>query len=146
MKGMARTAWFVLLAAGAATGAHAGGAPKTLVVRDGLTAPQLEADGAVCLKEAKAAEKGRPIAPLPRPQQGGIAATAAASAATGALKGLSDMQRFLAAHDACLDRLGYRQVRLTPEERKEYGALKGNQARLDYIVEFSRKAVETRRD
>ena len=145
MKRIARAAMFALLAAGAASMAQAGGSPKTLVVRDGLTAAELEADGAICLKEAKAAEKGRPIAPMPRPQ-GGLAATAATSAVTGALKGLSDMQRFLAAHDSCLDRLGYRQVRLTPEERKDYGALKGKQARLDYIVEFSRKAVETRRE
>ena len=145
MKRIARAALFALFAAGAATAAQAGSAPKTLVVRDGLTAPQLEADGAVCLKEAKAAEKGRPIAPLPG-RQGGLAATAATSAVSGALKGLSDMERFLAAHDACLDRLGYRQVRLTPEERKEFGALKGKQARTDYIVEFSRKAVEARRE
>ena len=144
MNRIVRAALIALLAAGAASTAEAGGSPKTLVVREGLTSAQLEADGAICLKEAKAAEKGRPIAPLPRPQ-GGLAATAATSAVTGALKGLSDMERFLAAHDACLDRLGYRQVRLTPEERKDYGALKGKQARLDYIVEFSRRAVETDR-
>jgi hypothetical protein len=144
MKRIARAALLALLGAAAASPAQAGGSPKTLVVRDGLTAQQLEADGAVCLKEAKAAEKGRPIAPLPR-AQGGLAASAATAAVSGALKGLSDMERFLAAHDACLDRLGYRQVRLAPEERKAYGALKGKQARLDYIVEFSRKAVETGR-
>ena len=108
MKRIARTALLALLAAGTATSAQAGGAPKTLVVREGLTAPQ--------------------------------------PAVSGALKGLSGMERFLAAHDSCLDRLGYRQVRLTPDERKEFGALKGNQARLDYIVEFSRKAVETGRN
>ncbi len=145
MKRFARVALIALLGAGGASAAQAGGSPKTLVVRNGLTAAELEADGAICLKEAKAAEKGRPIAPLPR-AQGGLAATAATSAVAGALKGLSDMERFLAAHDACLERLGYRQVRLTPEERKDYGALKGKQARLDYIVEFSRRAVETRRD
>lgn len=145
MKRIAHVASLALLAVIAASPAQAAGAPKTLVVRDGLTAAQLEADGAICLKEAKAAEKGRPIAPMP-PARGGLAATAATAAVSGALKGLSDMERFLAAHDACLDRLGYRQVRLTPEERKEYGALKGKQARLDYIVEFSRRAVETRRD
>jgi hypothetical protein len=145
MKRIARAAMFALLAAGAASMAQAGGSPKTLVVREGLTAAELDADGAICLKEAKAAEKGRPIAPMP-PTRGGLAATAATSVVAGALKGLSDMERFLAAHDACLDRLGYRQVRLTPEERKEYGALKGKQARLDYIIEFSRKAVATRRE
>jgi hypothetical protein len=145
MKKIARIAMFALLTAGGASTAQAGGSPKTLVVREGLTGAELEADGAICLKEAKAAEKGRPIAPMP-PARGGLAASAATSAVAGALKGLSDMERFLAAHDACLDRLGYRQVRLTPEERKEYGALKGKQARLDYIVEFSRRAVETRRD
>lgn len=145
MKRIGRAALIALAAVGAATAANAGGAPKTLVVRDGLTAAELEADGAVCLKEAKAAEKGRPIAPLP-PPKGGLAATAATSAVAGALKGLGDMERFLAAHDACLDRLGYRQVRLTPDERKQYGALKGKQARLDYIVQFSRTAVETGRE
>ena len=144
MKRIARVALMALLTAGAASAAQAGGAPKTLVVRDGLTAAELEADGAVCLKEAKAAEKGRPIAPMP-PARGGVAASAATGAVAGALKGLNDMQRFLAAHDSCLDRLGYRQVRLTPDERKAYGALKGKQARLDYVVEFSRKAVEAGR-
>lgn len=145
MKRIARAALSALLAAGAASMAQAGGSPKTLVVREGLTAAEIEADGAICLKEAKAAEKGRPIEPMP-PAKGGLAATAATSAVAGALKGLGDMERFLAAHDACLDRLGYRQVRLTPDERKQFGALKGKQARLDYIVEFSRRALETRRD
>jgi hypothetical protein len=125
-----------------ASSAHAGG-PNRLVVREGLTAEQLDADGKVCLKEAKAAERGRPLV-LP-PNQGGAAAHAATAAVAGALKGLSDVKRFEYAHNACLERLGYRMVELTPEERKEFGRLKGKEAGLAYIVEFSRRAIAENR-
>jgi hypothetical protein len=116
--------------------ACAGGkAPETLVVRQGLTAAQLEADGAVCLAEAKAAERGNPRVVVP-PQQT-AAAQAGAAAAAGAMKGWSDMERFMAAHDACLTRLGYSQVALTAEQKAEYAALRTAQGRTRYIVEFS---------
>lgn len=139
MKAFWRLAAFAALAAGAATAAQAAGAPKTLVIREGLTAEQLAGDGKVCLKEAKAAERGRPIAPLPT--TGGTAARMAGAAAAGAMKGWSDIKRFEIAHDACLDRLGYRQVELTPEQRQEYKQLKTSAERLGYIVEFSRRAI-----
>jgi hypothetical protein len=139
MKAILRAAAFALLLGGAAGAAHAAGAPKTLVIREGLTGEQLDADGKVCLKEAKAAERGRPMAPLPT--TGGAAGRMAGAAAAGAMKGWSDVKRFLAAHDACLDRLGYRQVALTPEQRAEYKQLKTSAERRDYIVEFSRRAI-----
>lgn len=113
--------------------------PKTLVVREGLTEAELEVDSETCLKEAKAAERGEPIAPLPA---GASHASQMAGAATaGMIKGFNDMERFMAAHDACLARLGYRQVELTKEQRKEFGKIKDPDARGAYIVEFSRQAI-----
>ena len=138
MKVPVRISLLAALLLGPASAAQAGG-PKTLVVREGLTAEALKADGDLCLKEAKAAERGHPVAPVPAPR--GVAEAAATGAVMGALKGLSDMERFVAADDACLDRLGYRQVELTDAERKEFGAQKGEAARLAYIVEFSRRAL-----
>ena len=140
MKPLIRAATFAALLA-IAFPAQAGSSPKTLVVREGLTAEQLDADGKICLKEAKAAEKGKPIAPMPTPVRGGVAAAAATGVVAGAFKGWTGMKAFLAAHDACLDRLGYRQIALTPEQRKEYGALKTSEQRTAYIIEFSRKAT-----
>jgi hypothetical protein len=116
--------------------------PRTLVVREGLTVAQLDLDGKICLKEAKAAEKGHPIAPV---AGGGGPARLAGAAMAGALKGLSDIERFNAAHDACLERLGYRQVELTAEERKAFDRLKKNEERLSFVVEFSRRAIAERR-
>ena len=112
-----------------------GKAPDALVVRQGLTAAQLEADGAVCLAEAKAAERGNPRIIVPAQQTAGSQAGAAAAA--GAMKGWSDMERFMAAHDACLTRLGYSQVALTPAQKAEYAALRTQEERTRYIVEFS---------
>ncbi|HEY0086570.1 MAG TPA: hypothetical protein VGB65_11750 [Allosphingosinicella sp.] len=141
MKPLIRAAAFAFALA-AAFPALAGSSPKTLVVREGLTAEQLDVDGKICLKEAKAAEKGKPIAPMPRAP--GVAGAAASGIVAGAFKGWTGMKAFLAAHDACLDRLGYRQIELTPEQRKEYGALKTSEQRTAYIIEFSRRATEGR--
>lgn len=120
--------------------ATAAKAPKALVVREGLTAEELEADGKTCLDEAKAAERGEPIAP--GPAGSGTSAQMAGAFASGFAKGLNDMERFMAAHDACLARLGYRQVELTAEERREYGKIKDADARTAYVLEFSRRAIE----
>jgi hypothetical protein len=128
----------LLVLAAAASPASAGGL-KELVVREGLTVEQLEADGKICLKEAKAAERGRPTAPY-TPNRG-TAGDLAAAAAAGALKGLSDVKRFEQAHNACLHRLGYRLVEMTPEERKAFNQTKGKAAGQAYIVEFSRRAI-----
>lgn len=138
MRRIVRSMFAAALLLGAGTAAQAGSSPKTLVVRDGLTAEQLDADGKICLKEAKAAEKGKPIAPMPRAP--GVAGAAASGVVAGAFKGWTGMKAFLAAHDACLDRLGYRQIALTPEQRKEYAALKTSEQRSAYIIEFSRRA------
>lgn len=131
-------ALLALAAAGLASPALARG-PDSLVVREGLTVEQLDADGKICLKEAKRAERGQPVASHPR--TGSTAGDLAGAAAAGALKGLSDVKRFEQAHNACLARLGYRLVRMTPEERKEFDATKGKAAGQAYIVEFSRRAI-----
>jgi hypothetical protein len=140
MKPLIRAAALAALLA-AAFPALAASSPKTLVVREGLTGEQLEADGKICLKEAKAAEKGKPIAPIARPAGGGVAAVAATGMAAGAIKGWTGMKAFLAAHDACLDRLGYRQIELTPEQRKDYAKLKTSEQRTAFIIDFSRTAI-----
>ncbi|HEY0130059.1 MAG TPA: hypothetical protein VGB57_01550 [Allosphingosinicella sp.] len=129
---------FVIAAAAASSPAVAGGLEE-LVVREGLTVEQLEADGKICLKEAKNAERGRPVPSLPR--TGNSAGDLAGAAAAGALKGLSDVKRFEYVHNACLSRLGYRLVQMTPEERKAFSRTKGKAAGLAYIVEFSRRAI-----
>lgn len=131
-------ALLVLAVVAIASPALAGG-PDEIVVREGLTAEKLDADGKVCLEEAKAAERGRPSAP--RPSTGGTAGDLAAAAAGGALKGLSDVKRFEQAHNACLLRLGYRLVEMTPEERRAFNRTKGKAAGLAYIVEFSRRVI-----
>jgi hypothetical protein len=122
----------ILAAAAVASPALAKG-PNTLAVREGLTAEQLDAEGEICMKEAENAERKRPHGPSP----GGVAAAAAARTVTG----WTDVQRFVKVHNACLEGFGYRLVQLTPEERKEYGRVKGKAARLAYIVEFSRRAL-----
>ncbi|MDH5822074.1 hypothetical protein QFW77_03575 [Luteimonas sp. RD2P54] len=114
--------------------------PDTLVVREGLTAEQLDADGEVCLAEAKAAERGEPIAPTSTLNDD-TAAQMAGSLSSGMAKGFGDMERFMAAHDACLARLGYRQVELTEEQRRHFAKLKDSDNRKAYMLEFSRKAI-----
>ena len=128
-----------ILLAGVAFPALAGKAPKTLVVRDGLTVEQLDAEGGICLAEAKAAQRGEPVTPAPT--AGSTTGQMAGDFASGMLKGFSDVERFMTAHDACLTRLGYRQVELTSEERREYGKLKDGAARTAYIIEFSQRAI-----
>jgi hypothetical protein len=133
-----KAAFALLVLAAAASPAWAGG-PDTLAVRDGLTAEQLDADGKTCLKEAQRAERGKPVPSAPR--TGTSAGDLAGAAAAGALKGLSDVKRFEYVHNACLNRLGYRLVEMTPEERRAFNSAKGKMARLAYIVEFSRRAI-----
>ena len=114
----------------------AGKAPDTIVYREGLTVEQLEADARVCLDEAKAAEKGRPFASSGYVgQSGSQAAALSASAVSGMLKGMGDIQRFMAAHDACLLRLGYDQIALSPEQRAVFGKLKTQHDRSVFIVQ-----------
>ena len=125
-------ALFLIAMAAMASPALAKG-PDTLAVREGLTAEHLDADGRICVKEAKNAERRRPHGQTP----GGIAAAAAAATVTG----WTDIERFVKVHNACLAGFGYRLVELTPEERKEFGRAKGKAARLAYIVEFSRRAI-----
>jgi hypothetical protein len=125
-------ALFVAAAATLASPALAKG-PDTLAVREGLTVEQLDAEGQICMREAKNAERRRPHGTTP----GGIAAAAAAATVTG----WTDIERFVKVHNACLEGFGYRLVRLTPEERREFGRAKGKAARLAYIVEFSRRAL-----
>jgi hypothetical protein len=128
----------ILAAAVAASPALARG-PDTLAVREDLTVEQLDADGKTCLKEARRAERGRPVPSLPR--TGNAAGDLAGAAAAGALKGLSDVKRFEYVHNACLNRLGYRLIEMTPEEKREFNRTKGKAAGLAYIVEFSRKVI-----
>jgi hypothetical protein len=116
----------------------AGKAPDTIVHRQGLTVEQLEVDAHVCLAEAKAAEKGRSFASsayLSGSQPGSQAAALSASAVAGLLKGMDDMQRFMAAHDACLSRLGYDQIQMNPEQRAAFGKLKTQRDRSLFIVQ-----------
>ena len=132
-----------ILLVGVAFPALAAKAPRTLVVREGLSVEQLDADSDICLAEAKAAERGEPVTPAPT--AGSTTAQMAGDLASGMLKGFDDVKRFMAAHDACLARLGYRQVELTSEERKEYGKLKDGAARSAYVIELSQRSIATGR-
>lgn len=129
-----------LALAAAAFALCAAKAPDTIVYRPDLTVEQLEADAGVCLAEAKAAEKGRPFAssgylsPGSR-QPGSEIAALSASAVTGLLKGMDDMRRFTAAHDACLLRLGYDRIPLGPDQREAFGKLKTQRERSVFIVQ-----------
>ena len=120
----------------AAVGLCAAKAPDTLAVRKGLTLEQLKADGDTCVAEGKAAEKGKDFASAAYLGDG----SPAAAAAGGFLKGMGDMERFFAGYRACLRRVGYSLVPLTPEQKREYGALKREQ-RAQYVVDFSARAT-----
>lgn len=105
-------------------------APKALWVRHDLTAEQLEADGKTCLDEAKAAERNRRWTP---PNTNGVAGAMVG----GMMKGFSDMERFMAAHEACGARLGYVEKPLTEEQRRAYDALKTKEERTRFHLAFS---------
>lgn len=114
-------------------------APDTVVYRPGLTADQLDVDAKLCLAEAKAAEKRRdaPVGYLTsRPD--GDAEAAAGVAAAGVMKGMSDMQRFLHAHDACLSRLGYSQIPFPQDQKAAFAKLRDQHERSVFIVQIGR--------
>ena len=103
--------------------------PNSLYVRPGHTAAQLEQDSERCMAEAREAERSGP-----RPVNDGSVGGAFAA---GMAKGSSDMERFLAAHEACFMRLGYRERPLTPQQQQEFGRLRTNDERTAYIVRLS---------
>jgi hypothetical protein len=122
-----KRAFSILVFAGLAACASA--PPSSLYVRAGLTADQLSADSDRCMMEARAAERARP-----RPANDGSLGGAVAA---GMAKGSSDVQRFLAAHEACFMRLGYREQALTPVQQEEFGQLHTDDERAAYIVRLS---------
>jgi hypothetical protein len=121
------------LAALAAANAAAS-APASLFAKPGVGRAELQAQGRMCLDEARGAKPRNP-AYMPTSAPNAYAAAGAAMA-VGILQGMDEAKAQNAYVEACLRGAGFAKVPLTPDEEARLKAAKGQDARNAFYDAF----------